>query len=163
MKAPSSGPPASRQETVLRWLKFNAVGGMGIGVQLLTLAALKSGLHLNYASATALAVEAAILHNFFWHERFTWADRGSLGWKQYLLRLTKFNLTTGAFSILGNLVFMRLFVDAAHIHYLIANLLTVASCSVINFFMTDRLVFSTAKASPKLATATLGRIVETEG
>jgi putative flippase GtrA len=57
-----------------RWLKFNLVGGIGIAVQLLTLVALKNGLHLDYLIATALAVETAVLHNFLWHERFTWAD-----------------------------------------------------------------------------------------
>jgi putative flippase GtrA len=36
---------------------------------------LKSELHFPYLAATALAVEAAVVHNFFWHERFTWADR----------------------------------------------------------------------------------------
>lgn len=59
------------QTTVERWLKFNAVGGIGIGVQLVVLAGLKSGLELNYLLATAVAVEVAVLHNFFWHERFT--------------------------------------------------------------------------------------------
>ena len=31
--------------TWIHWLKFNAVGGMGIGVQLIVLTGLKSGLH----------------------------------------------------------------------------------------------------------------------
>ena len=60
-----------------RWMKFNIVGWIGIGVQLGVLTALKSGLHLNYLWATALAVEAAVIHNYFWHQRFTWADRPS--------------------------------------------------------------------------------------
>lgn len=50
--------------TWIHWLKFNAVGGMGIGVQLITLTGLKSGLHIDYLLATALAVEAAVVHNF---------------------------------------------------------------------------------------------------
>ncbi len=29
----------------------------------------------HYLVATALAVEMAVLHNFFWHRRWTWADR----------------------------------------------------------------------------------------
>ena len=65
----------SWRRTGLRWLKFNFVGLIGIGVQLLALALLKSGLHLNYLLATALAVETAVVHNFLWHERFTWRDR----------------------------------------------------------------------------------------
>jgi len=49
------------RNTWIHWLKFNAVGGMGIGVQLMVLTALKSGLHIDYLLATALAVEAAIV------------------------------------------------------------------------------------------------------
>ena len=61
----------------IRWVKFNAVGGVGILVQLGILTLLRSGLGVNYLLATAIAVEATVLHNFFWHERFTWADRAA--------------------------------------------------------------------------------------
>ena len=59
----------------VRWLKFNVVGGIGIVVQFAALFLLKSVLHFNYLAATAIAVEAAVVHNFVWHEQFTWADR----------------------------------------------------------------------------------------
>jgi putative flippase GtrA len=39
---------------------------------------------------------------------------------------------------------MRFFVDLAHIPYLLANLLTIACCSIVNFLLTDRVVFSRA-------------------
>ncbi len=123
---------------LVRWLKFNAVGAVGIGVQLAVLTALKSGLGLNYLLATALAVEAAVLHNFIWHERFTWADRAAKG---RLKRLMKFNLTTGLFSIVGNVVFTRLLVSAG-IPYLAANAMSIVPCSLINFALNDRLVFA---------------------
>ena len=122
----------------IRWLKFNAVGGMGIGVQLVALFALKSGLHVDYLLATALAVEAAVVHNFVWHERFTWSERES---KNVALRFLKFNLTAGAFSILGNILLMALFVDLARMNYLLANVASIAVCSVGNFVVSDRFVF----------------------
>ncbi len=125
--------------TGIRWLKFNTVGAMGIVVQLLALAALKSGLHLDYLLATGLAVEAAVLHNFVWHERFTWVDRGTAGSVGF--RLLKFNVTTGAFSILGNLLLMGLLVGGGHVNYLLANVITIAVCSVANFLTSDRFVF----------------------
>lgn len=124
-----------------RWLKFNLVGAAGIAVQLAALAVLVSGLHLDYLLATALAVEAAVLHNFMWHERFTWLDRASLSGREVILRLLRFNLTTGGVSILGNLLLMRLLVGQVHLHYFYANLLTIAACSMINFLMSDRFVF----------------------
>ena len=124
--------------TAVRWLKFNAVGGIGIGVRLAILTALKTGLHLNYLWATALAVEAAVVHNFLWHERFTWVDRApGPGFTRFL----KFNLTTGVFSIVGNLALMKLLVDVMRLNYLAANLITIAACSLLSFVVSDRFVF----------------------
>jgi putative flippase GtrA len=126
------------RSTALRWLKFNAVGAGGIVVQLAVLALLKSGLRLDYLVATTLAVEAAVIHNYFWHQRFTWADRTrGRPW----MRFAKFNLTTGIFSILGNVLLMRTLVGGAHLNYFVANILTIATCSIVNFLVSDRFVF----------------------
>lgn len=131
-------PAKGSTSGLVRWLKFNAVGAVGIGVQLAVLTALKSGLELNYLLATGMAVEAAVLHNFLWHERFTWADRRG---HHSFERLAKFNLTTGGISILGNLVAMKLLVELGHLEYLFANLLSIAGCSIVNFFVADRAIF----------------------
>jgi putative flippase GtrA len=140
----------NRWRTVgIRWLKFNAVGGIGIGVQLAVLAGLKSGLHLDYLWASGLAVEAAVIHNFVWHGCFTWAERQSTN---CILRFAKFNLTTGLFSILGNLALMKLLVEMARVPYLAANGITIAACSVANFLLSDRFVFQTrTRAQPEPA------------
>lgn len=129
----------------LRWLKFNAVGAMGIAVQLAALAILVSGLRVNYLVATALAVEAAVLHNFIWHERMTWADRTRFAPRGWPGRLLRFNLTTGALSILGNLVLMRVFVGRLHLQYIVANAVTIAACSLANFALSHFFVFARAK------------------
>jgi putative flippase GtrA len=129
----------SWRSTAVRWLKFNAVGGVGIVVQLAVLAVLKSGLRVDYLVATGLAVEAAVIHNFLWHERFTWADRAG---EPSFLRFVKFNLTTGLFSIVGNLLVMKALVGWAGVNYLVANGITIAACSVVNFVVSDRVVFS---------------------
>ena len=124
--------------TWIHWLKFNVVGGIGIGVQLIVLTVLKAGLHVDYLLATALAVEATVVHNFVWHERFTWVERQS---KNVTVRFIKFNLTAGSFSILGNVLLMALFVDLARMNYLLANLAAIAVCSMCNFAVSDRFVF----------------------
>ena len=95
---------------MIRWLKFNAVGGMGVAVQLAALALLKSGLHLDYLPATAAAVELALLHNFVWHERWTWKDRGAGDRGGRAGRLVRFHLANGLVSIAVNLVLMRILV-----------------------------------------------------
>jgi putative flippase GtrA len=126
---------------MLHWFKFNAVGALGILVQLGTLSFLAAEMHVNYLPATAVSVEAAILHNFLWHERFTWKDRTQIDSRGSLARLLKFNLTTGVISIAGNVLLMRVFAGGIGLHYFVANLLTIASCSITNFFISDRIVF----------------------
>jgi putative flippase GtrA len=133
-------------DLVRRLLKFHMVGAVGIGVQLCFLFLFKTVLHFNYLLATGLAVECAVVHNFLWHEHYTWADRreNSTG---LLRRLLRFNLSTGLISIVGNLVLMRLLVGSLHLQYMVANLLTIGACSLANFFATDRMVFQ-----PELST-----------
>jgi putative flippase GtrA len=127
------------KESWIRWWKFNTVGAMGIVVQLVALTLLKSGLHLNYLLATVSAVEAAVIHNFFWHERYTWADRESAS---RLIRFAKFNLGNGAISILGNVALMRLLVGVIGLNYVVANAVSITGCSLLNFVVSDRLVFA---------------------
>ena len=126
----------------VRFVRFNAVGAIGIGVQLAALVLLKTGLSIHYMWATALAVEAAILHNFFWHLRWTWRDR-SIGatFGDNLNRLWKFHLGNGAVSLLVNLALMRVLVGSFGMNYLAANILAIAAGGVANFLVSERLVF----------------------
>ena len=123
------------------WLKFNAVGIIGVGVQLAALAILRTGLGVDYLVATFLAVEAAVLHNFIWHERWTWVERTRQEAGGVIGRLFRFHLANGLISIAGNLVLMWLLVSRLHLHYFIANLIAIGTCSIVNFFASDRLVF----------------------
>jgi putative flippase GtrA len=129
--------------TGMRWLKFNLVGGIGIVVQLLILFALNTGLGLHYLVATALAVEGAVVHNFLWHELFTWPGRGPGTWG----RFAKFNLTNGALSIAGNLALMKGLVGLGHLNYLLASVITIAVCSIFNFLVSDGFVFAEREVS----------------
>lgn len=63
---------------MIQFVRFNAVGILGAAVQL---AALRIGtrvIGIHYLAATVLAVEIALLHNFAWHEIWTWK---SLPWR----------------------------------------------------------------------------------
>ena len=144
--APEANRHRAASSAVLRWCKFNLVGGIGIAVQFAALFLLKTVLHFNYLLATALAVEAAVVHNFVWHEQFTWVDRikphaTQPSWRQSLPRLLRFNLTNGAVSILGNLALMKLMVGQGHVNYLVANAVAITLCSLANFLVSDHWVF----------------------
>ncbi|MBM3783260.1 MAG: GtrA family protein [Acidobacteria bacterium] len=121
-----------------RWLRFNAVGLLGAGVQLAALATLKSGLGVSAMMATALAVEIAVLHNFLWHERWTWRTQGLPGlWP----RLAKFHLANGFVSILSNLAWMYVLAQLLGMNYLLANGVAIAATSLVNFALGERFVF----------------------
>jgi putative flippase GtrA len=130
---------------LVRWCKFNVVGGIGILVQFAALFFLKSVMHFNYLFATAIAVEAAVVHNFVWHEQFTWSDRTTPdraeSWRRSLPRLLRFNLSNGAVSIVGNLALMKVMVGQGHMNYLLANAIAIALCSVVNFLVSETWVF----------------------
>lgn len=130
-----------RRAVLFRWLKFNFVGAIGMGVQFAALSLLKGIFHFNYLAATAIAVEAAVVHNFVWHEQFTWSDQVQPGWQRSIPRFVRFNLTTGAVSILGNLALMRVMVGCGGMNYLVANVLAIALCSLANFLVSEEWVF----------------------
>ena len=150
--APRQAPVCKKRVTTLwlRWLKFNFVGGLGILIQFAVLFLLKSVLHFHYLVATAIAVEAAVMHNFVWHEQFTWADRvmrdksvpAILRWKSSLRRLWRFHLGNGLVSIVGSLALMKAMVGFGQMNYLLANAIAIALCSIANFLVSEEWVFS---------------------
>jgi len=142
-------PQKRRFLFLTRRLKFNAVGAMGICMQMLAVYLFGSVFDMDSLWATAFAVEAAVLHNFFWHEHFTWSDRRAAARGRFRRRLLAFNLTTGAVSIGGNLICVSLLMHQLRAHLLAANLFAVAACSLINFIVNDKLVFRRAPKSPE--------------
>ena len=136
----SFAQPAPPRRMTRRWCVFNAVGVMGATLQLLVLTVLIRLLGIDGPVATALAVEAAILHNFLWHERWTWGERDA-GTGGRWLRLARFNLVAGALSITTNVVLTAAYAEAFEIDYVLANLLAIGSCSTLTFLASDRLVF----------------------
>ena len=142
---------------LVRWLKFNFVGGIGVVVQFAALFLLKGVFRFEYLLATVIAVEAAVVHNFVWHEQFTWADRLSadrapvdgerasdrirMPLRKSLRRLIRFQLANGAVSLLGNLALMKVMVGLGHMNYLVANAIAIVLCSMANFLVSDEWVF----------------------
>jgi len=123
-----------------RWLKFNFVGAVGVAVQFAALALLADLLRLNYLAATAIAVEIAVLHNFMWHERFTWKHL-SHGSSEVAMRLFRFHLGNGLVSIAGNLALMRLLTGSLHLNKYPAAALAIGVCALANFAVSEWFVF----------------------
>jgi len=130
-----------------RWIRFNGIGALGAGLQLGILALLTGLLDVHYLWATLVAVEAAVLHNFWWHERWTWGDRRAASRPHLYRRLAHFHLANGAISLLGNLVLMRVLAGALGMDPVAANIVAILFCSIVNFGASEWLVFRRATAA----------------
>ena len=129
------------RSTAGRWVSFYAIGGIGFLVQLVVLGVFVEWVGLGYLTATALATETAVLHNFVWHECWTWRDRTAVDGAGLWRRLLRFNAVSGTVSVAGNVVFTGLFASLFGMHYIVANVLAIATCSALNFLAADRFVF----------------------
>lgn len=128
-----------------RAFAFVVIGALGMGVHLAVFTVLTQAAHLHYALASAMAVEMAVLHNFAWHERWTWSDRPAANGRERLARLVGFHLSNGMVSIVGTLLFTVAFVEGAGLPPLLASLSAVLATGVLNFVASDRLVFTGAR------------------
>jgi len=129
--------------TTRRPFIFTLVGVIGYLVQTVALWLLAGRGQMPILPATLLATELAVLHNFAWHVRWTWADRPA-GPAATLARLLRFNVANGGVSLVGGALLMPLLVSVLGVHYLLANLITVLLCSIVNYLAGDRWVFTRA-------------------
>jgi putative flippase GtrA len=125
-----------------RWIRFSAGGTYGTLLQLFALMLLGKWLPLTWA--TTFAVELAVLHNFIWHELYTWRDRHVRGLPALLGRLMRFQMSNGVISIGGNVVLTSLLHEHFGIPAVIANVMAIGLCGAFNFVASEWLVFASA-------------------
>ena len=130
-----------------RWIRFNGVGALGTGVQLAIMAWLVRILGVHYLWATAFSVEAAVLHNFCWHERWTWRDRRSGSHASLLGRLGRFHAANGLVSLAGSLMLTRLLTGTLGVDPIAANITSILACAAVNFSASEWLVFRRSAAA----------------
>lgn len=123
---------------LLRFVRFNLVGALGVAVQLSSLAVFNLVLPRHLLLTSSAAVELTVLHNFRWHLRYTWPDRSG---SSTLPQLLRFHLSNGLVSLAGNLILMRLFVHSARLPILPANLLAILCCGLANFLLAHHWAF----------------------
>jgi putative flippase GtrA len=126
---------------VRRFVRFSVVGMLGTAMQLVALQILTRRLGIEYVRATALAVEVSLLHNFVWHEMWTWKGLPAGDWP---LRLARFQLGNGVLSLGSNTVLTYAFHEAARLPVTDANLAAVAVSALMNFGIARFWVFRTS-------------------
>jgi putative flippase GtrA len=122
-----------------KWLRFNLVGVAGFAIQVATLAALARWTPAPAGVAVIVAVLVAVSHNFLWHERVTWSG---LPRERRWRRWVAFNCSNGLISVVTNVVVTGGVMAATDASLLAANVVAVVAASFVNFFVSDRLVFT---------------------
>jgi putative flippase GtrA len=117
------------------------VGTLGTAVQLLAVACFSRLTPGHHLAATAAGLELSLVHNFFWHEHYTWRERDvalSRG-----SRLLRFHLANGLISLAGNLTLVALFVRF-DVNLIAANLTAICLCAGLNYSIGNNWVFREA-------------------
>lgn len=125
---------------VPRVVRFGLVGGFGSAIELALLAALVTlGVDKGLANAAAL-IALAQLH-FFASREITWAERRvpAEGTRAVLGKLVRFDGMM-ATSLLANQLTFEL--TAPHVPLLLAGALGILAASLINYTVSDRLIFA---------------------
>ena len=134
----------SGQRACARFGSFNLVGGLGAGLQILLFYLLMKCFRVPEAVATPIAVEIVVLHNFLWHERFTWRD-GRLDGLRRSTRLWRFHVSNGLISLVGNTLLTYCLVERLKTPALPAALAAIAICAPVNFLLADRWIYGAEK------------------
>lgn len=121
-----------RKGELLRFIKFCLVGGSGVIVNEGLLWLLTEFAGLYYLVSSAISIETSIITNFTLNDFFTFSDRRTRGFKDFLKRLVKFNLV----SLVGlalNWGILALLTSMLGLHYLVANLFGIAVAILWNY------------------------------
>jgi putative flippase GtrA len=132
--------------TMARFVRFNIVGAAGIAVQLGTMWTLVHAAGVHYLIAAPFSVGAALAHNFVWHRCWTWPDR--LHSAAGLVRsFAGFVLANGLVSIVGNLMITGALARSRTLSPVPASAAAIVMCGLVNFVLSDRVVFRSASKS----------------
>lgn len=127
---------------IKRFMRFGLVGLSGVFVDMSIFYLLHdpAALSLPLTRSKIIAAEVAIINNFLWNDRWTFADISSQqsGWSKRIKRFIKFNLV----CLLGlslNVVILNILVNYFRINDYLANLIAIAIVTIWNFWINLKL------------------------
>jgi len=127
---------------IKRFIRFGLVGLTGVFVDMSVLYLLYDANTLGWGLTRSkiIAAEVAIVNNFIWNDAWTFKDLASRqqGWSKRLKRLLKFNIVCSVGLVL-NVVLLNLLFNILGVHYLLANLIAIATVTLWNFWINLKL------------------------
>ncbi|MBI3811928.1 MAG: glycosyltransferase family 2 protein [Nitrospirae bacterium] len=132
-----------------RFLKFSAVGGSGLFVNMGMLTLLASA-GLGYLQSGIFAVETAIVTNFLLNEFWSFSDLSKRrpGVVSRLSRFLTFNLFCVGGAVI-NLAVLWVLTEVAGIHYLLSNLFGIGAATFWNYGMNANITWESIRAAQK--------------
>ena len=120
---------------ILRIFKFILVGASGVVINEGLLYVLTYYAGLFYLISSVIAVQVAILNNFFWNHIWTFKDRRIVN-EAAIVKLGKFELVSIAGKAM-NILVLYIGVTFFDMQYLMANLIGIAAGFVVNFLVNN--------------------------
>lgn len=136
---------------VARWGVFNLVAAGGFAIQIALIALLTRAADWETWLATAIGVQAALLHNFAGHGRWTWADRPVRGARAVLARFWRYEVVQLA-TAAGSVALTAWLAARTGWPPEVANIAAVCTFSLVNYFVSDRALFRPTAATSFLKT-----------
>lgn len=146
----------TRAASAVRFVKFGAVGGSGVAVNVGLLHVFTSLAGLDYRIASLAAIECAVVNNFLWNYFWTWRDRKAESKRSFVYMLLKFHLSSGFTALSVNWGLLLLLTGVLHVdyhikgvpNYHVSNLIGIALGTGVNFVLGHFWVFSRNKSAP---------------
>jgi putative flippase GtrA len=121
-------------------LRYGIVSAMGAVVQVATVALLGRITLMRPTTTAFLSVAAAVVHNFVWHERWTWLSRPARSGST-LVRLGAYAGSNGAVSAVVGVASAVLLAHVRAIGPVGASMLAIASAGAINYWVARRVIW----------------------
>jgi len=132
-------PDLSSVGATRRPLRYLAVATLGAALQAGVVIA-ASAVGCSPVAATVIGIEAAILHNFAWHDRWTWGDRDRR--EPRVVRLVRYNAALAGTSLAVGAGVTWMVVAGLGWGVLPANAVAVAVAALANYIASDRVLFT---------------------
>ncbi len=134
-----------RLEAYAHLIRFLAVGASGLMVNSYVAYVLTSKFGVNFLVSAVFATQASSLWNFYWTEKWVFADRRE-DRRNYWLRMLAF-LAVSDVTLLIRGPILAYLVEPLKMYYLFANFVSLILITLIRFTISDRFIWTTATVS----------------